>query len=808
MKTISHLLKTDLLRFRAALIGFYLLLLVIVVVSLLPLSAPASDVAFGIGLAMQAIYLLVLVVHVVQADSPADDRAQWLSRPVSGAAMLTSKSLFMTLAVWLPMVLAQMPGWLRQGFSVRLMILATLETGLWVGGSTLLVAALAAVTRGKRGFVAFTALLPAGLVVLKLVPIGGAARPAIPVWVIDWRIAMLAPGLALLMLGTVVVAMQYLHRKRGLGSVVLLGGLLLMPFGLPRPDSLRDRPSRNPVPDAPAGFEIAAPPAGRTAFPLFGNLVGARGLAKDVSVFPIEMRATFSRDGAEPGTLTWTGHPHGHWRNESRDFYALPSIAALLPEGTRLRPAMSFDNPMEHQQAEWESDAARQRYPDGSVGRLEGECLFELTRAVPVGEMPLRPGAEVRFDGVRYRLATVNKRPDAWHIRLDVSYPKLLLNAEPGHAGWRRYYEYRSGALFVLHASAVREARAQRVRSSIRGNIPFRKIGARRVDIHFEPPRGAAAVPVDDVKLLVVRILPQGRYRHAFALDNHKLETRHDSHAYTQRQRKQAEADAQRTLRETTLPANPADEQIAAYVRHVLAPRGESAQNAQGMIRRKLMQAGPSAVPALLDEFPNDRMRAPIIYQVLLKRCTARDVPALREILRRDPGLARVFRQKKWGHHAEAIIKEQLAARTPDYPRAALMLAAQYHDPATYDDLAWHMVYGDNSEEDLFRELEKLSDFDSAGVLARAWERKRIAGRAYALRDVALARNLPGALEIVVRHARERGTGRKRLDDTERLMLTLVDYSGPKAKFPEWVMLNGPLLEFDTATKKYVLREP
>ena len=121
MKRTFHIIGKDFrdLRLLFPLAGWWsvaiLQLLLIAVFPRLPSSPPAIEMMLGVLLAGLAwllaaleLGLLVLIVsQLIQRDSTVGSTAFWLSRPVSGARLLASKSLLLLLAVILPTLVLQ-----------------------------------------------------------------------------------------------------------------------------------------------------------------------------------------------------------------------------------------------------------------------------------------------------------------------------------------------------------------------------------------------------------------------------------------------------------------------------------------------------------------------------------------------------------------------------------------------------------------------------------------------------------------------------------------------------------------------------
>jgi hypothetical protein len=178
-------------------------------------------------LLLAAWYLTVMASH--QETLPGDQQ-YWLTRPLSWRSLLLAKTLFVVVFFQLPVLVSNVVTLLANGLSPLAYIEPLLVKQAFLTASLVLPAmALSAVTRNFGQFViwifgAFAAILLIGLELQEIAP--G------PSWGGYFWMVESALGLALLLGLTILLLLQYAHR-RTLQSQTILGAGLLVCSALP-----------------------------------------------------------------------------------------------------------------------------------------------------------------------------------------------------------------------------------------------------------------------------------------------------------------------------------------------------------------------------------------------------------------------------------------------------------------------------------------------------------------------------------------------------------------------------------------------
>jgi hypothetical protein len=172
MRLIWHMVRKDLRTLRFAAVLLAVAVATKLAVGFWMLRDPASaqrtlfdqilvmaNVAIGLEMAVTWIATALLV----RSDTPIGTTAFWMSRPISGGRLLAAK-LFAAGVVFAGVpVLVTLPWWLMNGFGLREVWLAALETALWQTLVVVPAMGVAVLTRRLKVFLAISVLAWGGL---------------------------------------------------------------------------------------------------------------------------------------------------------------------------------------------------------------------------------------------------------------------------------------------------------------------------------------------------------------------------------------------------------------------------------------------------------------------------------------------------------------------------------------------------------------------------------------------------------------------------------------------------------------------
>jgi hypothetical protein len=335
----------------------------------------------------------------------------------------------------------------------------------------------------------------------------------------------------------------------------------------------------------------------------------------------------------------------------------------------------------------------------------------------------------------------------------------------------------------------------------------------RSLSITFPYPRlrqRLAGVSLQDwlrqARLCVFAPVYNGTFHAAFQQEHYSLTNVFNSRA------EDASRQGMAAIQNLTLPFNPTDAQVAAYLDALFLQLPDNWGGAGGSadhqtIMRKITAIGSYGLPELIRRLPADAMIESSFILPAVRQLAGREhLPELREALRRDPDVADIFVNKNWEEDARDILAGQLSDHRIALPAAALRIVARAHNPADYPGLAWHFVRLYSGQDDVITELRQCPGFDLAAVLREAWQRAQLGLIPNnSLAAAAAAEGLPDAMNIAVTQM-EAESGN---DDRQRLasrLAALTVYQGPPEKAGEWLSANLDRLRFDPAARRYVDR--
>jgi hypothetical protein len=181
----------------------------------------------------QALTLIAIIPSVIQEDSPVGTTAFWLTRPITRATLLQSKTLFLLLILLLPPLVAELIVLAANGASPHYLGLAVPE--IIIGHLTLitLIAYAAAVTPNFGRFAIFIVALVIGASLLEIfLAWSGVFSGSAHSDEIDDAMTLLAARWAvcevvIICVGWALIIFQYLTRHTVISIVSAFGGIFL-----------------------------------------------------------------------------------------------------------------------------------------------------------------------------------------------------------------------------------------------------------------------------------------------------------------------------------------------------------------------------------------------------------------------------------------------------------------------------------------------------------------------------------------------------------------------------------------------------
>ena len=802
MAVILHLVRTDLRQFRILLLVLISLLIADVALSFAAVDGAAMAYLNSSFSIFEAIAAGFLIVFAVQSDSTVDTRAHWMSRPISRRMLLAAKFMLLVIAVWLPVLVLKVAKWWVDGFTAPQLMQGAVELLFYLMIYSSIVGSITSFT--ARFWSCLLAAIGFWIVMIFSFEVDSFLR--IDLGGLLGFEHFLASEMGetliwslLIAIGTVAVVMQYLTRHRLFVAVGLAAGhfavILISPDRLPS-EPRPELPLPADLTMASADVETMAAGDGRSD--LFGNL-RVDGLAGHEFVMPLHLRAEFHSD------VKGVVHLNGHWgrssHSEGHVYRVLSVVRSQLPEGVALVGVEEFRAAWEHVGVNVSSTV--QQMSSSETGVFQGTVDFLRCRPEFVGRMPLRKGASVGRDGYAYRVTAMRKLDANLTATISLTRPTLLFGSR-GDTKKPDRFRRPNPSIYVVCDEQAGVATVLSGYANVTAELP--PIAGHEVT-RLATDLSTAGIQAGDgdLVLYVFRVIADPPYRHQFEIRDHTISLRYlDGSRPVVRM-------ARPVARESVeLSSSPNADEISTFVDQILARRGDIGWKQQrAWIEKTLGAASVDLVPALAERLPVRRVLRSIVYRFLIEHAEERHVPVLVDALGRDPGLAVVFREKGWHAQSRAVVIEQLARRRPDHPVESLLLAAAISDPASFEDLSWHLIHGVRNRGRFWSALETADGFDAESALLRAWPRARLTEEYGGLLDAALARGLAGALELAIRELRAGSvmvhqTAAPPGSPAEQRLRSHVAYEGEHDEFVRWVILNAHRLQYDPMARKYV----
>jgi hypothetical protein len=775
----------------------------IALASLIPSAVTAGDFRASIA-AAQIVLLSLAIALIIQADSPARPDGHWLTRPIGRLKMVVSKFLFVIMVVGVPAVGCWLIALVPMNSGRNVAILMAGEYGLYFLGNCVVVMVFSAVTPRLRHFCfVFIALY----LFAAILPYASVFRPSdfqlAPEASISIRATTLLVVSILGLTSAFVLILQYLGKLPGyvlVLAVLIAGG---MPLYLPRSTT-------QPLPKTSSSLKIGPSPsvhseesAGPGDQILWHNFL-VSGLEDDEFVLATQFSGIFRTAGGDGFSV---GLPHTRdYAREVNCFLGMEFIRNHLPEDANLIVNPRAPN-ISHFMTIKEFGNPDRSEPVCGPGRIQASIDLVTMQPEVLGDLPLKKGAELSHKGYAFRVDRVidNSGPTL-QVHMTEWVPDLLFSNDLGWRKERRGRGFGSTA-FVLHRPDTLEYHVDLGHVNTRPE-PMMPYMRRTHSLEFSG--GAASdvlqnpgAPREETILRVYRFRPVEAFRESITWEDYYLVT--DVGEFEKR-RKQKQVT--RTVKEVIVADDTDLESMGAFVDQILTSLERTPDEAQrALIEKKLTAAGRPVLPALLDRLPPRWAEMDILYRTIGALAEESDVEILKEVLLRAPRLARVIQKKGWGEQFRESILELVGQRHPDLARDALVLAAEFRAPESFEDLRWHIVYGTEQKGTLVDLVKDFPDFDLEPALEEGWMRDRIMNRTSIPIEAGIVRGLPFAVEIARRDLLKQGLPVRHPGPALTALRARVDYAGEEEDFQHWLIKNGRGLRFDPESEMYLAAE-
>ena len=821
MNFILHQFKTDLRHFRWRLVVLWLSFAAGPILNSHH-ALPGNGLgALGFFLNLwQACFAVAIVTALVQADPLTGDTAAWLCRPLRRRHLFWAKSAFFILFLLIPWLATKSLDWSLRGYSWELGWLAAEESRLYAVTVVLISAVLAALTTGVTRFFLAVAIATGGIfawvVVVEILVHMGLMHQIHTDWRNELQLQHSAAAVAwLVSVAGAFVAWLWQGRAGRRRTAMLWLAIGLLPFPIittvwsknfltpkltPSAPVTLSMPGTNRPPDEAGGqwlsseFFVSGVPAGQ--FAVIQNAPAKAlfpGTVKPMSV-PLVSRI-FSQGRTRPINSTAQDEYYG----VIRDFF--PSNVVWFNDNYSGGLGGTFDV----------GRLSKQFHHEPSPATLTGHLTVDLFDIKKVADLPLDYASAVAFPGLRVTLQKVTLADGAIDLELDESFAQIAFNRKVDNdtgdnsSPFCTYVLYHpgSGEAFVVNQRNWRQYFPALLNleshAAVRLHFPYPALRERLAGV-------TAADWLRQARLYVFAPIYAGTSDLAFRKDDYQWSGSYGVNIAWQNENF---TDAQ-AIDQASLPANFTDRLLDVYLDQILLniPQSLNSQK-RDAVRKKLEAIGTNGLPALLRRLPLDQFtETSLVIPVINKLVTRDQLPELRAALQRDDLLVNVFVKKKW----EADARDILIARLPDHRQpllsAALLIAAEVKDPATYADLRWHFVHMSDGHDKVLPALEQCPGFDTTAAVSEAWQNARL-GLIHTdnIAPLAARQGLPDALNIAIVNAQQTqvyGESEQRHQLSQ--LAALTGYMGDTNNILSWVVDNRERLHYDFAQQHYLLQ--
>jgi hypothetical protein len=831
MNLILHQFNTDLRHFRR-----WLLALWIAFAAELILAAPFAGGDVGLALTfflmlLQIIYGLFILARVVQSDAVVGTTSGWMGRPLRRNHLFWAKTAFILLWVVLPKLGVTVILCLARSYSPAQTFETTAQLLLFVMALVGVAASLAALTRGLPQF-----FLAAGIVLG--VTFAWAAivsrHMSVPRQPGLESSAILVGFLFLVLCAAIVWLWQVLVGRGRQGHVVLAIGVLALPWVLTRWRENFLSPRTIPGPPLSASLITNAPQtAAAPGTQVLWSRLRVDGLPDSYVVEPEVTMAFFTPKGSDqayqlpnglpvynaalvtnvvktlqslPPNLTSDGMDFSRRTPQalSEDDAYLKTIQQFFPAGTLWFGIQSWPSERDMLSPDRLLDCLPNR---PLTGALVCDVELDSFRIIQAARVGLAPGTINVAPGQSVTIRKVTPDLDGVEVEFDEEWAAPIFS--------RDAYAYSSSqdqCAYVLYHPGSGEAfvSGQRMSWSATGDSAGAR-STRDFTLKFPYPvlrERLGGVSMQDwlreARLCIFLPAYQGTSRQTMRLENLDLSKWAGNPAGGEALQGLQAIDG------ATLPDNPTDRQIAAYLDTIFFNIPSPVNVAdRKKIQAKITAIGTRGLPILLRRLPlGNQLESFYVFPVLAKLATRDQLAELREALRHDPWLGEWFIDMHWDADARDVLVSVLGDHRLSFAARELCLAAGAKDPATYPDLAWRFVHLPNQQDKVLSALRDCPGFDVNAVVRNAWKLAQLGVTPpHDLAPAAAAQGLPDALTTAVVDMEGTAEGSRRSEQAATLA-ALTDYQGLPQAAAGWLSANLGRLRYDPGQQRYLLASP
>jgi len=823
MNLAIHQLKKDVRRTRVPLALW--LLLVVFQFALLGWTAKPGDMVMETMLPMFSALLaffgymlvLVLVPILIHQEPLVGTTAFWFTRPIARATVLASKALFLCILVVLP-ILVQSIAFLANGVTLHDVFLAAPQLLISELSWILIMAMLAVLTPSFSRFAIVGAIVLVifylSLFIVQMVMMLRNPQAYLTTSASLTASRDLVSSLVMIGFGVAVVLVQYLTRRFVLAVGLAIGSALVStvvqhfwPLDFLRPaDRLVEDGTLKP------GFRSAAVIGSVSS----SDQIAIRGgtpvkqVAAEIT-FPEVPRGYVAKVDSVDSALKKAGRELPVDKgNNAMDFLgnADPDAVELGLGGVPVLNMTDYGRP---EQPLFSMDAtAYDRYASTPLyySAKVGCTVYKYVVAV---ELPLTKGA--RLDHGSEHLLVTDVLYNDKGVTLALRHKNVKLLFAPHGRDSSPFDQNREGAVYLLlnrkrHQAVMQQRNDSDTFSPFNGGMLVNE----PLQVRFGPDDSrsntwlAPQLTKDwlaDAVLVRLDLAPVVRFTSNVAIPRFRLDGTSRGQSAMMGRSRTADLDE---LDQIKLPHDATRDQVRDYVSAILVASRRVSEDEHDPQIGMVEKVGTQNVDLLIQMARDDDNY--YVNHAINTLAQPADMPMVIDALGQDRDLIDTVIDHGWQADAKAALLEMLAKKSPTsgyYPESWYTALASLKDPSTYD--ALKTKYIEDPDEDLFKALQALPNFDLAGAVDAAWKSAQATG-AWKVREAlpaALQFGEPDAIDVAVKMLGAPDNGY----DKQRARKFLKQYTpvvgNTDAELLDWFKKNRAKLVFDPNAHKFIL---
>lgn len=795
---LFHHLKKDIRHLKLPLLAWFILLVVIHIHFLLmaggmPGAGGAKSLLIMILLYLEPLLASIIIALVIQADSPVDSRAFWLTRPLTPKTLLAAKILFILIFLVGMPLLARTAVMLLHGVLIHDILLAVIQLLIMKLAFIVPLVVIAALTPNITWYLLLGAILLVGGGIAGALLFGGSGSPAAPNTFQLSRI--LVSYLLLIAVGAVVILHQFLSRRTrrsvifaALGIILLTAAWFLWQWnflGCPVPvlnenDPLvRDiflfsdghtrlafsRSGYKELVTANAYVDCYGEPRDRDL--ILNALTGISLTASDGTALHLPVRE-----------LSYKRTINYFFGSRALDYFFRPSITAI--HAYRSRQRYRYEKPRFNTEILRFPQKINIENPGTSEITYSARATFDLIRYNNYAELPLKPGYKYKEGSESLQVLGIEREPvpGKWWVRAKLQSLNswfARVNKKPALHLKTGFSTFKLG--FALHNKKRKEVFFAR-------NIEMRPVTLYPFQIVFLKigfPYYFAMKDetwLADAELVCFEAMKTARFSKPFVIrciyiDNYLGE------------RLERKTRRDLLLEKITLPENPTVSQVRQYIGKILAIRFRLLDPIDEDPRpAKLAKVGPAHIHILAEMGNRFHQRARYYASQAMNRLAGPEHKKLiLKIFNTYPALIGTVVRENWINEAKDTIIKRLRQNPLEFPAQWLETVISFKDPSTYADLHRFFLYRnpDNLVK-CYHHLKNLPGFDVAAVAAAVWEQSKYKrpGTACKLIPIALEEGFADALEKALQLTKDSRLSENEKAKLRRVIRKFTRYKGEK----------------------------